>query len=124
MNRLVYFYVTIKVRMQGDLFFLVCVVSYHIIISYLFFASKLELIRKELDDEQAPIETRILRGNNSPFMTRELQKAIMERTPLKNLYYKNKTENAKRNYKLQRNQEMLRNVKLLRGHQKNGFLTI
>ena len=34
-------------------------------------------------------------------MTRELRKAIMEKTRLKNLYYKNKSEIAKINYKLQ-----------------------
>ena len=80
------------------------------------FASKLELIRKELDD-QAPIKTKILQGNISPFMKRELRKAIMERTLLKNFYYKNKTENAKRSYKLQRN----RCVKLLSVTKKQFF---
>ena len=83
------------------------------------FSKKLELIKKELEN-QAPFKTKMLRGNNSPFMTKELRKAIMERTRLKNIYLKNKTENDEKNYKSQRN----RCVSLLRVTKRNFFANI
>ena len=45
-------------------------------------------------NKQAPLKTKFLRHNNNPFMTKELQKAIMKRSQLKkrhnrNHYYEN-----------------------------------
>ena len=83
------------------------------------FSKKLESIKKELEN-QAPLKIKMLRGNNSPFMTKELRKAIMERTRLKNIYLKNKTENDKKKYTSQRN----RCVSLLRATKRHFFANI
>jgi len=42
-------------------------------------------------DKHVPIKTKILQGNNQPHLTKELRKAIMERSRLKNIA--NKTKN-------------------------------
>ena len=39
-------------------------------------------------DKHAPIKKKLLRGNEAPFMTKELSKAIMNRSKLKNRYTK------------------------------------
>ena len=44
-------------------------------------------------NKHGPLKKKILRHNNSPFMTKELRKEIMKRSKLKNKY------NKKRNYK-------------------------
>ena len=41
-------------------------------------------------NKQAPLKTKFLRHNNNPFMTKELQKAVMKRSHLKNRYNKNR----------------------------------
>ena len=46
---------------------------------------------------------KILRFNNSPFMTKTLRKAIMHRSKLKNIYNKKRTNDNWANYKKQRN---------------------
>ena len=51
----------------------------------------------------APIKKKILRFNNSPFMTKTLRKAIMHRSKLKNIYNKKRTNDNWANYKKQRN---------------------
>ena len=43
-------------------------------------------------NKQAPLKTKFIRHNNNPFMTKELRKAIMKRSQLKNSY------NKKHNY--------------------------
>ena len=40
-------------------------------------------------NKQAPLKTKFIRHNNNPFMTKELRKAIMKRSQLKNTYNKN-----------------------------------
>ena len=61
----------------------------------------------------APLEKRFLRANNSPFMNKQLCKAIMERSRLRNKYLKLKTNDSKNAYKKQRNYcvGLLRKVK-------------
>ena len=54
-------------------------------------------------DKHAPIKQNVLRGNDAPFMNKELRKAIYHRSKLKNYYNKNRTEESKLNYKKQRN---------------------
>ena len=54
-------------------------------------------------DEHAPKKTKIIRGNNAPFMSKALSKAIMHRSKLKNNFNKNPTEENKSFYKKQRN---------------------
>ena len=54
-------------------------------------------------DMHAPLKTKYLRANNSPFMTKDLSKAIMVRSRLKNKSLKLKTLEAREQYKKQRN---------------------
>ena len=51
----------------------------------------------------APIKKKIVRGNNAPFMTTTLAKAIMHRTKLKNNFNKNPTDENKKLNRRQRN---------------------
>ena len=44
-----------------------------------------------------------MRGNHSPFMKKNLSKAIMLRTKLRNIFFKNKTEKKKGRYTKQSN---------------------
>ena len=61
-----------------------------------------EIFMKKLD-KHAPRKTKILRGNNAPFMNKTLSKAMMHRSKLKNNYNKNPTDDNKNRYKKQRN---------------------
>ena len=54
-------------------------------------------------DKHAPIKTKYVRGNEQPFMTKELRKEHMKRTRLLNKYRKNRTEENETAYKRQRN---------------------
>ena len=40
----------------------------------------------------APLKKKILRGNDAPFMNKELRKAIYTRSRLRNRYFKNPTK--------------------------------
>ena len=51
----------------------------------------------------APLKKKILRHNNNCFVTKELRKAIMLRSKLKNIFTKNKTHFNWQKYKHQRN---------------------
>ena len=57
-----------------------------------------EIFMKTLD-KHAPRKTKILRGNNAPFMNKILSKAMMHRSRLKNNFNKNPTDENKRLYK-------------------------
>ena len=39
-------------------------------------------------DKHAPLKKKIFRGNKAPFMTKELSKAIMNKSKLQNTYTK------------------------------------
>ena len=54
-------------------------------------------------DKHAPLKTKYIRGNNAAFMNKELGKAIMKRSKLKNNFNKNKCNENWRLYKKQRN---------------------
>ena len=43
-------------------------------------------------DQHAPIKKKYIRANDGKFMTKELRKAIMHRSKLKNKYNKNRTD--------------------------------
>ena len=66
------------------------------------FTEKYKLVIDELE-KNIPTKTKIIRGNNSPFMTKTLRKAIMRRSYLRNKYLKDRTTVNKQNYKRQRN---------------------
>ena len=65
---------------------------------YIFLISSFNTFNK-----YAPIKRKYVRANEAPFMNKELHKAIMKRSRLKNKYLKNKTELNRINYKTQRN---------------------
>ena len=54
-------------------------------------------------NKHAPIKTKHLRANHSPFVTKELGKAIMLKSKLQNQYLKCKSEEARARFKIQRN---------------------
>ena len=54
-------------------------------------------------DKYAPLKFKYIRANNSPFMTKDLRKAIMLRTKLRNKFNKERTASSSLNYKRQRN---------------------
>ena len=53
-------------------------------------------------NKYAPIKTKYLRANHSHFVIKELSKAIMLRSKLKNQYLKCKSEEARARFKIQR----------------------
>ena len=57
----------------------------------------------ELLNTQAPIKTKYIRGNNQPYMSKSLRKAIMTRSKLKNRLNKLNTPENWQSYKIQRN---------------------
>ena len=65
-------------------------------------------------DQHAPIKKKYIRANDGKFMTKELRKAIMHRSKLKNKYNKNRTDDNWKKYKQQRNKcvTLLRRTKL------------
>ena len=54
-------------------------------------------------DKYAPSKTKMLRGNNAPFMSKKLSTEILHRSKLKNNFNKNPNEDTKKLYKKQRN---------------------
>ena len=54
-------------------------------------------------NKHAPIKTKYLRANHSPFVTRELSKTVMLKSKLQNQYLKCKSEEARVRYKIHRN---------------------
>ena len=68
-------------------------------------------------DKQAPRKKKYVRGNHSPFMNKELSKAIMTRTRLRKKYLKNRTLLNQKQFNRQRNNC----VKLLRKTKKQYY---
>ena len=60
-------------------------------------------ILKTLPLQVSPSEKKYVRGNQSPFMNKTLSKAIMQRSKLRNIFLKNRTEENRNNYAKQRN---------------------
>ena len=63
------------------------------------FTSSCNIILNEL----APQKKKYVRGNQSPFMNKNLSKAIMKRSKLRNILTKKRTEENRKNYNKQRN---------------------
>ena len=80
----------------------------------------IDILVKTLLNKYAPIKRKYVRANDGPFMTKELLKAIMHRSKLKNTYNKNKSDEDHKAYKRQRN----RCVKLLRNAKNSYFRNI
>ena len=62
-----------------------------------------EFLLNNLLQKHAPLKTKFFRANNSPHMSKELRKAIMKRSRLKNVANKTKSPLDISNYKKQRN---------------------
>ena len=58
---------------------------------------------KNVLDKIAPLKKKYVRGNHLPFMNKALSKAIMVRTKLRNTILKNRDEDIKKSYNIQRN---------------------
>ena len=71
-------------------------------------------------DRHAPRKTRMIRGNEKPHVNRTLRKAIMERSRLRNIYYRSKSFSDMRAYHKQRNFVCNLNRKI----KKNYFKTV
>ena len=54
-------------------------------------------------DVDAPLKYKYLRGEQQPFMNKELSKAIMKRSGSRNIYIKSRISNNRNNYVKQRN---------------------
>ena len=54
-------------------------------------------------DKHAPLKQKYVRANQGPFMTKELRKAVMTRSKLRNKFNKSNTKSAECAYKKQRN---------------------
>ena len=52
-------------------------------------------------NRHAPLKHKMTRGNNADFMTKELRKAIMLRSRLKNIFNKHRSNENWKNYKMQ-----------------------
>ena len=67
----------------------------------------------ELLNIHAPIKLKYVRANNGPFMTKELRKAIILRSRLKNVFNRDKSDESKLAYTKQRNKctQLLRKSK-------------
>ena len=57
----------------------------------------------KLVDRHAPLKKKIQRGNHTPFISKEMGKAIYTRSRLRNKFCKNPSEKKERKYKRQRN---------------------
>ena len=84
--------------------------------TYNYEISSYEIFEKNILDvlkTDAPIKRKYWRGNHQPFMNKDLSKAIMKRSRLRNLYIKNRNEENRNNYIKQRNYcvNLLRKVK-------------
>ena len=50
-------------------------------------------------NKHVPLKFKVVRANNNPFMTKDLRKAIMKRSKLKNEFNKKRSYNSERAYK-------------------------
>ena len=57
----------------------------------------------KIPDQYAPRKKKYVRGSHSPFMNKNLSKAIMLITKLRNIFLKNRTEENRNRYTKQRN---------------------
>ena len=64
---------------------------------------KISNLFKEITDKHDPIKQKKVRGNNDPFMTKELRKIIIDRTRLRNKYLKYPTRENFVNMKKRKN---------------------
>ena len=56
----------------------------------------------EVLDKQAPLKRKLLRANHVSYVSKSLRKAIMRRSYLEKMYFKNRTENSLKAFKKQK----------------------
>ena len=64
---------------------------------------KFKMLYSEVVEKHAPIKHKVLRGNQAPFITRDLSKQIMTRSRLRNKFNRHKTTENWKAYKSQHN---------------------
>ena len=74
------------------------------------------VLYSEVVDKHASLKPRVLRGNQAPFMTKDLSKQIMIRSRLRNKSNKHKTTQDWNAYKAQRNKCILIRRKNIRNY--------
>ena len=62
-----------------------------------------KLLFLDITNKHAPVKTKVIRGNNAPFMNKELSKEIMVRSELRNKFNRHKSKTNWKNYAKQRN---------------------
>ena len=64
-------------------------------------------------NKHAPIKRKYIRANEAPFMTKDLHKAIMKRSKLRNKFLKSRSLSDRKNYTSQRNlcKKLLKSIK-------------
>ena len=77
---------------------------------------KFKTLYSEVVDKHAPLKHRILRGNQAPFMTRDLSKQIMIRSRLRNNFNQHKTAQNWNAYKSQCNKCLSMRRKTVKKH--------
>ena len=65
--------------------------------------TKLDCLFSEVFNKHVPLKKRVVRANEVPYMTKNLRKAIANRSRLENQYYKYKTAESLRAYRKQNN---------------------
>ena len=65
--------------------------------------SKFNVTVLSVRDNHAPKKMKYIRSNNYNFMTKELRKAIMNRSKLRNKFLKTRNEESRRRFNRQRN---------------------
>ena len=71
-------------------------------------------------NKHAPSKKKYTRGNHLPFMNKELSKAIMNRTRLRNVYLRKRSDENRKKYSKQRNYC----VSLLRRTKRNYYSSL
>ena len=74
------------------------------------------MLYSEVVEKHAPIKHKVLRGNQAPFITRDLSKQIMIRSRLRNKFNEHKTTENWKAYKSQRNKCTSMRRKNIRKH--------
>ena len=70
-------------------------------------------------NKHAPLKTKFIRGNHAPFMNKELSKAIMYRSKLRNIHNKKKTKETWEAFKRQQNKCVSIKHRNIRNHFKD-----
>ena len=77
---------------------------------------KFKQLYSEVAEKHAPLKHRVLRGNQAPFMTKDLSKQIMIRSRLRNRFNKHETVQNWNAYKAQRNKCVSIRRKIIKNH--------